>query len=414
MPNPLAILAPAVTQGNSMPEPSSSSSSTPSGAGQLVTATCAVLLAAAVLAGVPVALNGWSELSARRARLDLRASHLKEAARYVRDGNYRLATIGYRKARRADAIDPGVAIASDHLVVLSAVRSPGGLTGQVADEAEYIVERALRASSQPPHREYYLAARGAILAARGLVDAALAAFEEAVSVSADFAPAHYFRGKVLADVGRVEEAVPVLERAIQLDPANGFALKRLARIRKEANDLDEASALLQRVIDLGPDTDAQFQMGIVRDGQRKHEEALRHFVAVGQLKADYPNLGRNLGLTLFKLRRYAEAAKVLKQVFERTREIDIYYYIGRAVMELGDRQQAANIFQTIVSNRPQHAEARLDLARLLDQADQRDGARGHYAAFLKAAEGRADLAEEVRWVRQRLEQLRAASGGTGR
>ena len=386
-----------------------SSSTASSGPGQLITATCAVVFIASVVAGVPLALNGWSDLALQRARRDLRDSHLKEAARYVRDGNYHLAAIGYRKARAADNEDPSVTVASDHLVVLSAVRSPGGLTGKVRAEAEYIVERALRQGSPPPHREYYLAARGAIFAQGGQVDAALAAFEEAIGTSKDFAPAHYFRGKVLADVGRADEAVPALERAIELDAKNGFALKRLARLKREANALEEAAALLKRAIELGPDPDAHFQMGLVADQQRNHEEALRQLVAAGRLNNEYPNLSRNLGLTLFKLRRYQEAAQVLQKVFERTRDIDIYYYIGRSKMELGDRKQAANVFQTIVNNRPQHADARLDLARLLDQGGQTARARGHYAAFLKSAEGRVDLAEQVRWVRQRLEQLRSGA-----
>ncbi len=406
-----AILAPAFNQGNVMADQSPGDSGA---GGQLVSAACFAVIAVAVLAGVPLAMNQWRELSLARSQQALRDSHLREAAHHVRAGEYQLAATGYKRAGTALRTDPAVTLAADHLLVLSSVRSPGGLTGALLNEADYAVERALRHPYPPAHPEYYLTARGAVHAIRGRIEPALAAFEEAEKRAPDFGPARYFRGKVLADVGRPEEAVPELQRAIDLDPRNTFALKRLARIRKEAGALDEAAALLQQAIELGPNADAHFQLGLVYDLQRKHEDALRQFVAVGRLQRGYPNLGRNLGLTLFKLKRWQEAAKVLGKVFEQTRDINIYYYIGRSVMELGDRQQAANIFQTIVNNRPRHADARYDLARLLDQAGQSAQARGHYAAFLKAAEGRADLAAEVRFARQRLDALREVLSGTGR
>ena len=372
----------------------------------LVNAASIAVLALAVLGGIPFAVGGWDTLSMARDRDALRASHLAEAARHVRASAYTLAAIGYKRAGATAAADPGVSQAADHLLVLSAIRYPGRLTGQLLNETEYVVERALRQPTAPPHREYYLAARGAVLAIRGRVDEALAAFEDAVKAKPDFAPARYFRGKVLADIGRPDDAVPELDKAIELEPGNGFALKRLARVHLGAGRLDQAAELLQRAIDLGSDADAQFQMGLVRDRQRKHEDALRHFVAAGRIQPEYPNLSRNLGLTLFKLKRWQESAQVLNRVFEQTRDIDIYYYIGRSLMELGDRQKAANIFKTIVDNRPNHADARYDLARLLDQAGQHDRARGHYMAFVRSAESRPDLAAQVRFAKQRLEALR--------
>ena len=74
-----------------------------------------------------------------------------------------------------------------------------------------------------------------------------------------------------------------------------------------------------------------------------------------------------MGQTLFSLKRFEEASKVLSRAFERTRSIDTYYVIGMCALNLGDRQRAANIFQAIVNNRPKHARARYELARIFDQ-----------------------------------------------
>jgi tetratricopeptide (TPR) repeat protein len=371
----------------------------------LVTAASVAVLIVSVLAGVPMGLNAWRDSSMARAQADAKASHLAQAAKYVRDNRYGLAAVGYTRARVDAHRDPAISAASDHLLVLTTVRSPGRLSGTAADEVEYIVDRALASSSPPPHVEYYLAARGALLARRGDVEGSLNAFKASVAKAPDFAQARYFLGKVLADTRRGAEALPELNKAIELDASNGLALKRLARLRANEGDLDASTLLLKRAIALGSDADAHFLMGKVLARQKKNNDALDQFVQASKIEPKYPRIGQHLGMALYRLKRYEEAAKLLSREFEQTRDIGIYYFIGRSMVELRKPNRAAVIFQTIVSNQPTHAMARFGLARLLDADGQAAKARGHYKAFLKLARKVDELADQVRHAQSRVQEI---------
>ena len=126
----------------------------------------------------------------------------------------------------------------------------------------------------------------------------------------------------------------------------------------------------------------------------------------------FPNLMRALGITMFKLKRWKDAVQILSTVYEKTRAMDIYYFIGRSLMELKEFQQAANIFQAVISSMPGHAQARFDLATLLDNGNQNAAAVAHYRAFLQIVKrsGRKDLSVEARTAQARVDALQAAGG----
>lgn len=387
--------------------------------GSLASAARVAVLAVAVVAGIPLAMNEWREMSAARARDGAQASHMAEAARHVGGGRYDLATVGYRKAANARSADAGAARATDHLLILNAVRNPQTLQGKVLTEVEYIVERALAAPTPPPHRQYYLAARGAVRAVQGLIEPSLKDFDDAIAADGAFSPAWYFKGKVLADTGRPDDAQPTLEKAIELDPRSGVSHKRLARLHVDADRLDQAATVLKRVLDdevFGADAEAHYLMGVVKDRQADFEGARQHFMRTLQLDPAFPNLDRSLGLTMFKLKRWKDAVQILGKVYERTRDIAIYYYIGRSFMELGDLRKAATILQAVVVNYPAHAEAAFDLATLLDNSTQGATAAAYYSAFLQVVErtGRKDLEQQVRTARLRLDALRQLAGSAPR
>ncbi len=378
----------------------------------LATASRIAVLALVAVVGIPLGANQWSEMSRNRQRAAARGLHLKEAGRHVVQGRYDLASIGYRKAAAVGVGDLVAIRAADHLVVLNSVRNPHTLKGQITKEVEYVSELALGRSARPQHAEYYLSARGAVRAVQGRIDIALADFDAAIAVNPDFAPAHYFKGKVLADRGRPKDGRPSLEKALALDSRLTVAHKRLARLLIDGGDLDAAAAQVQTLISGGGDAEAHYLMGIVKDKQQDHEAAREQFMAAYRADPKFPNLMRALGITMFKLKRWKDAVQILSTVYEKTRAMDIYYFIGRSLMELKEFQQAANIFQAVISSMPGHAQARFDLATLLDNGNQNAAAVAHYRAFLQIVKrsGRKDLSVEARTAQARVDALQAAGG----
>lgn len=385
-------------------------------AGSLATASQAAILALVIIAGIPLAMTQWGEMALMRSRDTARLAHLKEAGRHVMEERFDLATVGYRKAATAMGSDPATQRATDHLLILNAVRNPQTLVGRGLSEIEYIAGHALSRSQPPAYAQYYQSARGAVRSVQGRIDEALADFDAAIATDADFAPAHYFKGKVLADTGRPKDAQPALERAIALDGRLLVAHKRLAQLLIDGGDLDGAAARLKTVLDdeqLPSDAEAHYLMGLVKGKQQDHESAREQFMAGFRINPAFPNLKRALGITMFKLKRYKDAVQILQQAYEESRDINVYYFIGAALMELKEYQQAANIFQAIINNRPEHAEARFDLATLLDSGKQLETAVAHYQAFLQIIEksGRKDLAKEARTAKARIDAYRQATGG---
>ena len=383
--------------------------------GSLATGAHAAIVSFVLVAGIPLALNQWGEMGRTRAQDGARKGHLAQAAAHVVEGRYDLASVGYRKAAMALSGDPATLRATDHLLILNSVRNPQTLVGRSLNEIEYIAGQALSAPQQPPHPQFYQAARGAVAAVQGRIDAALADFDAAIASDADFAPAHYFKGKVLADTGRPTDAQPALERAIQLDSRLIVAHKRLAQVLIDAGDLDGAATRLKVVLDdtaLPIDAETHYLMGLIRDKQQDFETAREQFMAAYKLDEKYPRLKRALGITMFKLKRYRDAVQILSEDYQQSRDINIYYFIARSLQELRDYQQAANMFQAIITNRPDHAEARFDLATLLDNGKQ-GAAAAHYQAFLQiiSKTGRKDMAVQVRTATARVDALRQAAGG---
>ena len=384
--------------------------------GSLASGSQAALLALVLIAGIPLAMNQWREMSTQRAREGARTAHIKEAARHVVEGRYDLATVGYRKAANAVNADAPTMRATDHLLILNSVRNPQTLVGRGLSEIEYIAGHALSGPRAPTHAQYYLGARGAVRSVQGRIDDALADFDAAIAADSEFAAAYYFKGKVLADTGRPKDAQPALERAIQLDGRLLVAHKRLARLLIDGGDLDQAATKLKTVLDdsqLPTDAEAHYLMGIVKGKQQDHEASREQFMASYRANSSFPGVKRALGVTMFKLKRYRDAVQILQQAYEETRDINIYYFIGASLMQLKEFQQAANIFQAIINNQPKHAEARFDLATLLDNGKQMPAAVAHYQAFLQIIEQtkRKDMAQQARTAKARVDAYRQATGG---
>lgn len=92
-------------------------------------------------------------------------------------------------------------------------------------------------------------ARGNILASRGQVDEAAAAYRAAADRAPRDATPRLLLGNLLADHGRADEARAAFEDALRVDPKALEAKLGLARLHVARGEIDPAIALLSEVID---------------------------------------------------------------------------------------------------------------------------------------------------------------------
>jgi tetratricopeptide (TPR) repeat protein len=87
--------------------------------------------------------------------------------------------------------------------------------------------------------------------ADGDLDAAIAAYREAVAVDPDFADAWEGLSMALVDLGRFDEAIAAAERVVTLVPDEILSYTNISRIYQKAGDVPKAEewAAKGRVLD---------------------------------------------------------------------------------------------------------------------------------------------------------------------
>lgn len=78
--------------------------------------------------------------------------------------------------------------------------------------------------------------------ADGDLEAAVAAYREALEVDADFADAWEGLSMALSDLGRVDEAIAAAERVVALLPDELLSYTNISRIYQKAGDVPSAEA----------------------------------------------------------------------------------------------------------------------------------------------------------------------------
>ncbi len=88
------------------------------------------------------------------------------------------------------------------------------------------------------------------------MEAALANFDKAISLSPDYHPAHLARGKALASMERFEESLDAFRRAASLDPNDWHTPLEGGRLATATGDIADALDLLLRALKLAPEVPA--------------------------------------------------------------------------------------------------------------------------------------------------------------
>ncbi|MBK7875450.1 MAG: tetratricopeptide repeat protein [Planctomycetes bacterium] len=198
------------------------------------------------------------------------------------------------------------------------------------DDASAVLAPALASLSscdwpRPNVRAFRLAGScllGAIEATRGDLRAVRAAFELALTVEPDSAPAHQGLGQVLAASGEYERAVEHLERAVAAVPDDGATRYNLASVQIALGRRADALRELARVVERLPDDpDVRNNLGflLVEEGRAAEAEThLRHAVRVAPSHAAaHFNLARAL--------EARGAAGEAREHFDAARRLDARY-----------------------------------------------------------------------------------------
>jgi tetratricopeptide (TPR) repeat protein len=248
------------------------------------------------------------------------------------------------------------------------------------DAAADVYGRFLR--TQPRNVEA-LSNLGAVLAAQGRYEDAIARYREALGVDPARTAVRLNLALALEKAGRPAEAAAELDRVVKEAPQNGNAIVLLADCRVQLGEYDRAVALLTPIHEKNPDDRAvTFLLGFAL---LEDEQVERGQILLDRVLRDGESAETRLLMGAVKLgaREYVAARDDLRRAAELNSALPmVHVLLGRALMNVGDGQAAADEFRRELAARPNDFDANLFLGVLLKQDNALDEAM---ARFEKAA-----------------------------
>ena len=210
-------------------------------------------------------------------------------------------------------------------------------------------------------------------------NSALKELMKANELTPDNARLHYFLGIAYHSKGLRKQAVEEFEKAVALKADYSEAYNFLGTIYLTAGQWDRAIAMFEKALaNILYDTPgvALYNMGWAYHQKGDYRTALLKYQ---EAKVREPNtillplIEKNMAQSAYELGEYAEAVAHLKRAIELTPELaEAHYWLGRAYVKMGRRDQAVPAFQEAVKCSPA-SEAGIKSREHLDalQADRR-------------------------------------------
>jgi protein O-mannosyl-transferase len=205
---------------------------------------------------------------------------------------------------------------------------------------------------------------GVLMRRAGDAPGALAAYQNALEIDPDNAPAYNNTGNVYRQLDRSEEAVRAYERALQIWPEYVEAMVNLASLYSETGQLQAANVLFARALENG--------------SQR------------GEI---YNNMGTNY----LRMGEYVRAEEVLQKALQLTGSAPrIHYNLGGALEGLGHYARALASYEAALNIDSAYAPAHAKVGAIYERRGEWQKARRSYEAFLRHWRGSSDAEQDVR------------------
>jgi tetratricopeptide (TPR) repeat protein/tRNA A-37 threonylcarbamoyl transferase component Bud32 len=201
--------------------------------------------------------------------------------------------------------------------------------------------------------------KGASLGILAKHEEAIACYDKALELSAEFAQALANKGVALIALGRLPEALACFEQALKLNPRleavwthKGVALKAMGKI-------PEAMACYEEAIKLNPRfPEAWINKGVALRSMKKPEEALACYDRALRLNPQDEKAWSNKGNAQYALGRHPEAIASYNKALERNVRLDqTWLNKGMSLTVLGRYDEAMKCYDKAIEFEPNSAQA---------------------------------------------------------
>jgi tetratricopeptide (TPR) repeat protein len=216
----------------------------------------------------------------------------------------------------------------------------------------------------------------------GRLDEAEAGYRRVLVEEPGNPDALHFLGLVAYQSGRAKEAVDLIRRAIAIraKPAYWY---NLGHAYLSCENYPAAEEAFRQTVLLAPThAEALFHLGNMLRARDDKEGAIDYYRRAAAAKPDFADAHANLGLLTSEIGEAAEAIQHLERAHQlRPDNLEFLVNLGVARTRVSAKQARAD-FQRVLALKPDHFNARLNLAKVLAAEKLFDEAIPHYEAVL--------------------------------
>jgi Flp pilus assembly protein TadD len=182
-------------------------------------------------------------------------------------------------------------------------------------------------------------------------------------------------GFSLFQQGKSKEAVVALEKALALDPKHWKAHNNMALASIDLGELEMAEAHYRESLAIKQQPEIYNDLGFVLEREGLTDEAAEMYRKALKLDPESASAHYNLGSSLARSGKYAEAESHLRIAVKKSPNTQTYTGLGIVLWQLGRADEAITNLQAAVEADPKNAAAQQKLAEILASQGRAGGAQ---------------------------------------
>ena len=184
-------------------------------------------------------------------------------------------------------------------------------------------------------------------------------------------------GFALFQQGKSREAVVALERAIAIDPKHAKAHNNLALAAIDSGELELAEAHYRESLAIKEQPAIYNDLGFVLEREGLPDEAAEMYRKAIKLDPGSASAQYNLGSSLARSGKYAEAESHLRIALKKNPNTQTYTGLGIVLGQLGRKDEAIASLQAAIKADPKNVTAQQKLTEVLASHGPTDGTRSN-------------------------------------
>lgn len=230
------------------------------------------------------------------------------------------------------------------------------------DTAEKMLKKVIRMNPEiaKAHKDL-----GIIYLNKRLFDYAEDEFKKAMELAPNDFEIVFEYGNYLYSVSKNKEADEFYAKALEIAPDNVLGLTFMALNKLVLNKLDDAQNYIMKAVKLEPNHEyVQYCVGRILYAKKDYEEAKRYLIRAVEQNPDIETLN-TLALTYFELGEYEQALNIFKNIdSKRPKSISVLMSLAKCCEKLQDNDNALKYLDEVVDIFPDDEEAHEMIRRL--------------------------------------------------